>query len=158
MDIFTDAGRQTQVHDFNLDIRPFPDGIFWTNFIPNSSVHEEDGNFEGDSNGDSEDSVRLTVNRLALFDYFKLGNALNDGNSIDATVSYDVRWAHGTPLTIDDGKNFHFEGRSTTATISWSAEEAGFSFQSSPPDTTTTNFAVIGREENGVFYPAESSD
>lgn len=155
MDIFTDEGRQTQVHDFNLDIRPFPSGLFWTNFIPGSSVHVEGGNFEGDSQGDFGDSARLNVERLALFDYFTVNNALSDGNSIDATVSYDVRWARkGMPLTIDDGQNFHFSGRSTTATISWAAHEEGFRFRSSPAHTTTTNFAVIGSERNGVFYSA----
>ena len=149
MDIFTDEFRQNQVHDFNLDIRPFPNGVFWTNFIPGSSVHVGDGNSEGES----EDGASLEVNRLALFDYFSVKNALSDGNSIDATVSYNLRWANeGTPLTIDDGKNFHFKGRSTTATISWSAHEEGFRFRSSPAHTTTTNIAVIGSEQNGVFY------
>jgi hypothetical protein len=147
LDIFTDESRQNQVHDFNLDVRPFPNGLFWTNFIPNSSVHV-DGNH-------SEGGVRLEVNRLALFDYFSVNNALMDGNSIDATVSYNLRWANkGTPLTIDDGRNFHFQGRSTKATISWSASEEGFRFESSPAHTTKTNIAVIGSERNGVFYPA----
>lgn len=152
MDVFTDEARQNQVHDFNLDIRPFPDGIFWTNFIPGSSVHADEGD-EGD------EAARLVVNNLALFDYFSLGNALSDGNSIDSKVSYDLRWAReGKPLTIDDGKNFRFHGRSTTATISWSAVEEGFRFRSSPAHTTSTNFAVIGQEANGVFYPGERGD
>ena len=146
MDIFTDEARQKQVHDFNLDIRPFPSGIFWTNFIPDSSVHvEDDESFE--------DGGSLRVENLALFDYFSLNNALSDGKSIDATVSYDLRWTEdGKPITIDDGHNFHFQGRSTKGFVSWSAKEAGFSFHSSPAHTTKTNFAVIGRERNGKFY------
>ena len=148
MDVFTDEARQNQVHDFNLDIRPFPDGIFWTNFIPASSVHVEDGE-------DFEDGGSLHVRNLALFDYFNLNNALADGNSIDASVSYNLRWSEdGTPLTIDDGVDFHFKGRSTKGFISWSAKEAGFEFHSSEASTTTTNFALIGRERNGKFYKA----
>jgi hypothetical protein len=145
LDIFTDEARQNQVHDFNLDIRPFPSGIFWTNFIPGSGVHMHD---EGEA-------ARLDVHDLALFDYFNVNNALSDGNSIDAKVSYNLRWAdNGTPLTIDDGSRFHFDGTSTTATISWRAREAGFRFRSSPAHTTKTNFALIGKEQNGVFYRA----
>jgi len=93
------------------------------------------------------------VGGLALFDYFNINNALSDGNSIDAMVSYSIQWsADGTPLTIDDGSNFHFRGRQTKGFISWSAREAGFSFESDPASTTVTNFALIGRERNGVFY------
>jgi hypothetical protein len=81
---------------------------------------------------------------------------LSDGNSVDATVSYRIRWSEdGTPLTIDDGKNFHFQGRQTKGFISWSAHEVGFSFQSDPARTTVTNFALVGRERNGVFYRSE---
>jgi hypothetical protein len=95
------------------------------------------------------------VRDLALFDYFTVANALNNGNSVPATASYRLRWTEdGKPLTIDDGKNFHFMGRQTTAVISWSAHEAGFRFRSDPAHTTTTNFALVGHERNGVFYKA----
>ncbi len=105
---------------------------------------------EGD---DFENGARLDVTGLALFDYFSINNALSDGNSIDAKVSYEIRWSEdGTPLTIDDGANFHFDGRQTKGFISWSAHEAGFSFESDPANTTQTNFALVGRERNGVFY------
>jgi hypothetical protein len=103
--------------------------------------------------GDFEDGARLDVDGLALFDYFNIANALNDGNSINARVSYGIRWSEGgTPLTIDDGANFHFDGRQTRGFISWSAREAGFSFQSDAASTTHTNVALVGRERNGVFY------
>ena len=90
---------------------------------------------------------------LPLFDYFSLNNALSDGNSVDARVSYEIRWSHdGTPLTIDDGANFRFKGRQTEGFITWSAHEKGLSFESDPASTTLTNFALVGRERNGVFY------
>lgn len=104
---------------------------------------------------DFEKGARLDVDGLALFDYFSINNALSDGNSIDAKVSYSIRWSgDGSPLTIDDGANFHFDGRQTKGFISWSAHEAGFSFKSDPAHTTLTNFALVGRERNGVFYRA----
>ena len=109
-------------------------------------MHAED-------DGDFGDGARLDVDGLALFDYFSVNNALSDGNSIDAKVSYDIRWSEdGHPLNIDDGANFHFAGTQTKGFISWSAHEAGFSFRSDPASTTVTNFALIGRERNGVFY------
>jgi hypothetical protein len=131
--------------------------VFWTNFIPGSSVKVRHGESDdrAASNGEEHgDGDTLDVERLALFDYFSVGNALNDGPSIDATVAYHMRWAPGgTSLTIDDSKfKFHFAGRRTSATISWSAHESGFRFQSSPAHTTVTNFALVGRERNGVFY------
>jgi hypothetical protein len=101
------------------------------------------------------DGASLDVDHLGLFDYFTLDNALHDGKSIRASVSYNIRWAEdGKPLTIDDGSNFHFSGRQTTAVISWSAHEKGFRFRSDPAHTTTTNFALVGHERNGVFYKA----
>jgi hypothetical protein len=134
--------------------------VFWTNFIPGSSVKVKHGESDDsaasnvEQHGEFGDGDSLNVERLALFDYFSVGNALVDGPSIDATVSYRLRWASGgTSLTIDDSQfKFHFAGRRTTANISWSAHELGFRFQSSPAHTTLTNFALVGRERNGVFY------
>jgi hypothetical protein len=107
---------------------------------------------QGERN-DFQHGASLDVAGLALFDYFNLNNALSDGNAIDATVSYSIQWSEdGTPLTIDDGANFHFSGRQTKGFITWSATESGFSFESDPANTTVTNFALVGRERNGRFY------
>ena len=107
----------------------------------------------GEAGNDFEDGARLHVRDLALFDYFSLNNALSDGNAVDANVSYEIRWSEdGTPLTIDDGANFHFKGRQTKGFITWSAHEEGFRFESDPASTTLTNFALVGRERNGIFY------
>ncbi|HEX6463564.1 MAG TPA: hypothetical protein VFZ98_03900 [Vicinamibacterales bacterium] len=41
----------------------------------------------------------------------------------------------------------------TDCTIRWSAKnELGFSFQSEAPNPARNKFAVIGREQNGVFF------
>lgn len=135
-----------QVHDFNLDIRPFSGGLFWTNFVPRHSVHVDDDDDFGDGGS-------MHVENLAVFDYGSVVNSLMDGPAVDATVSYSLRWASdGTPLTID-GANFHFRGRQTDATATWSASRAGFSFVSNV--TTKVNFALIGAERNGVFHAEE---
>ena len=123
--------------------------MFWTNRVPNSGVNAGEDDFE--------DGARWHVKDLAIFDYFSVGNALQDGNSIDATVSFNLSWAgEGTGLTIDDGSRFHFEGRKTTATAAWSAHEKGFRFHSDPSASTQhTTFALVGEERNGVFYSAD---
>jgi hypothetical protein len=95
----------------------------------------------------------MRVEHLGLFDYFNLNNALQNGNSVPATASFRIRWAEeGTPLMIDDGSNFHVQGRQTTASAAWSAHEKGFSFRSDPESPNKTNFALVGHERNGVFY------
>jgi hypothetical protein len=116
--------------------------VFWTNFVPKNSVQDDD---------DFEDGAEMEVSRLAVFDYFNLNNALADGSSIPAHVSYEIGWSgDGSPLTIDDGANFHFQGRRTNGRVAWTAHESGFSFKSL--QTTHTNFALVGHERNGVFY------
>jgi hypothetical protein len=39
------------------------------------------------------------------------------------------------------------------ATLEWSASEAGFSFVSDPAATSSSYFAELGHERNGVFFP-----
>jgi len=39
-----------------------------------------------------------------------------------------------------------------TATMAWSARRNDFKFVSDPANTSTTIFAEIGRERNGVFF------
>jgi hypothetical protein len=39
------------------------------------------------------------------------------------------------------------------ATLEWSAIEAGFSFVSDPASTSSSYFAELGHERNGVFFP-----
>jgi hypothetical protein len=38
------------------------------------------------------------------------------------------------------------------ATINWSAEEDGFTFQSGTPNPSWNLVSVLGREKNGVFF------
>jgi hypothetical protein len=40
----------------------------------------------------------------------------------------------------------------TKATIEWSSQQAGFSFQSDPASTSVSEYAILGHERNGVFF------
>ena len=96
----------------------------------------------------------MDVDQLEIEDYFTLGNALQDGKSVPATVSFHVRW-HGVnkrSQVLDKTNHFRAQGIEDNATIRWSAHEKGFKFVSDPADTSTTVFAEIRHERNGVFF------
>jgi hypothetical protein len=131
-----------QIHDFNLDIDPFPGGVFWTKAMEADVVEV-----------DLEDrDAELRVSGLRLTDYFTLANSFADGallGSKPATVSFEVQWrGGGAAKTIGDGTNFAARVIEDTAAIHWRGEEEGFRFTSL---TSTTHFAEIGTESNGIF-------
>lgn len=132
----------TQIHDFNGDITPFPNGTFWTVPIPSESVEIEIEDRE----------ARMRVSNLEIPDYFTVANALADGakmGEIDGTVSFEIHWSGGgASKTITDGANFEAVVVENSATTWWSGSEKGFSFES---QTFRLEFAEIGRERNGAF-------
>jgi hypothetical protein len=97
----------------------------------------------------------MDITNVEVQDYHTIVNALQDGASVPASVSFHIRW-HGVKqrVRIRDTSN-DFAGRfiEDTATIAWSAREAGFRFVSDPASTSTTEFALIGQERNGRFFP-----
>ncbi len=134
----------TQVHDFDPGINPYPGGLFWT--VPTGPQDQVN---LGTGTG------RLSVNDLALQDFFNIPNALfrfQDPVSVDATCSFDVHWTG--PVTSRGGVSTPGstgELVMTSATMTWSASNAdGFSFVSDPSGTRSV-FAQLGRISNGVF-------
>jgi hypothetical protein len=102
----------------------------------------------------------LDVDNLKLEDYSNIVNALKDGPSVPATVSFEVRW-HGVHdrFKVTDGTNgFAARFIDNTATIKWSAEESGFKFVSDPANTSTSLVSLIGRERNGVFFSHDDTN
>lgn len=96
----------------------------------------------------------MRLSDLDIEDYHDLVNALKDGPSVPAEVSYHIQW-HGVKRVdrVHDATN-HFSGRfiEDSATVEWSASEHGFRFKSDPASTTVTEFAEIGEERNGLFF------
>ena len=99
----------------------------------------------------------MSVRNLEVEDYGNLLNALQDGPSQDAVVSFDVRWdgrisqpAH----TRNGAPDEMFVGlfTRTDAKVVWSAAKAGFTFQSDPAETSRVVYAEVGEERNGVFF------
>ena len=142
-----------QIHDFNVHIDS--NDVFWM-------VQVDDDAVEVDFD---EGRARLRVRRLEVFDDHDLANSLTLGLGLPtppiapvfpvrATVSFDVQW-NGILNSAQFANNAqHFKGTflSTVATIKWSAEEDGFTFESETPEPTRNLISVLGREKNGVFF------
>jgi hypothetical protein len=102
----------------------------------------------------------MDVSGLHVEDYHDIVNALMDGPSVPATVSYHLRWSGVSRRVKTRDKTNKFVGNfiEDTATIRWSARRRGFKFVSAHTNTSTTVFAQIGRERNGVFFDDDDDD
>ncbi|HET9401048.1 MAG TPA: hypothetical protein VFO34_08860 [Candidatus Acidoferrales bacterium] len=110
--------------------------------------------------------ARLLVRDLDVFDDHDLANSLTLGVGIPtplipgvfpvrAKVSFDVEWDGALAAAQIENSSQQFKGNflRTGATISWSAEQPGFRFESdTPPDPGANLVSVLGREQNGVFF------
>ena len=110
--------------------------------------------------------ARLLVRGLDVFDDHDLANSLTQGLGLPnppiagvfpvrAKVSFDVEWNAALTMAQIENSSQNFKGSflSTGATISWSAEQLGFRFESDmPPDPKANLVSVLGRERNGAFF------
>ena len=96
----------------------------------------------------------LVVSDLDMEDYFNVVNALQDGNSNEAAVSFEVHWAPGIKhfKVRDEATGMAGESIKNTATMAWSAESGGQSFVSGPEESSSSLSAQVGHERNGVFF------
>jgi len=143
MDLFTGAVGTGQVHDFNPGIRDGT-GLFWTLPVPERALNVDlpDG------------TASLALDDLDQEDYHNLLNALRDGPSDPASVSFSMKWkAIAPPMNVTDSVH-RFTGRFmlSSVQIAWSATTTGFSFTSDPAETTHNVRSVLGRERNGIFF------
>ena len=142
MDLFTGAVGSGQVHDFNPGIRE--SGLFWTQPVAGDAV----------TFSLEQGIATLAADDLDEEDYHNLHNALVDGPSEPASVSFQMRWqANSNPMNITDSVH-RFTGRFrlSEVQIEWSAATPSFRFVSDPASTTHNVRSVIGRERNGVFF------
>ena len=97
----------------------------------------------------------LVVSNLEMEDYFNVINALQDGTSHEAAVSFEVHWAPGIKhfKVRDEATGMAGEFVKNTATMAWSAESAGQSFISGPQESSSSLSAQVGHERNGVLFP-----
>jgi hypothetical protein len=151
-----------QIHDYNVHVDR--NDVFWMIPVRHDAVEVD---FDGSR-------ARLRARDVSVFDDHDLANSLTQGLGLPANptampptpaipgmfpvrakVSFDVEWNGALAMEQIENSSQNFKGSflSTGATISWSAEQPGFRFQSdTPPDPKANLISVLGRERNGVFF------
>jgi hypothetical protein len=124
--------------------------VFWMIPVRPSavSVHFDDAHAE------------LHVSNMSVFDDHDIANSLTQGLGfpnppippifpVHATVSF----ALATANIRNAAQRFEGSFLSTGATITWTADQAGFHFDSdNPADPAANLITVLGREQNGAFF------
>jgi hypothetical protein len=131
------------VNDFNPGIAA--SGLFWTVAVPDNSVDVHPG----------AGTARFALANFDTRDFHNIGNSILGGPSDPAVVSFAMNWSgHGQALGQTDGATFSFDSVISTVTVEWSAinESTQMRFQSDPASTSSSEFAAVGHEKNGVFY------
>lgn len=96
----------------------------------------------------------MHVRSLEMLDSYTIPNNLAGGPAEPATVDFDLSWSDpGSAQTLENAEQ-GFAGTflSVTTAIQWSARTADFAFVSDPPQTSTSEFGLLGFEANGVYF------
>jgi hypothetical protein len=148
-------GPGAQIHDLNPSTFP-PVGLFWT--IQISDDHQGDEGNGVDVNLGTG-GASLQVSNAPILDYGSLGNALFGGGPppVPGTVSLRVDWQGvNQRLNIRNTDpvygGFAGEFVRNSAQMQWSATVGDFVFESDALGTSSSSFAEIGHERNGVFF------
>ena len=148
MDVY-EPGPGSQIHDLNPTAFP-PTGLFWTVEIPANSVQVNPG----------RGNAVMAANNVPILDYQDIGNALFGGGSppIPGTVSFNVVWSGVSErLNIRNTDpvygGFAGEFVRNNAQMEWTATVGDYQFVSAALATSSSSFAEIGHERNGVFFP-----
>jgi hypothetical protein len=131
-----------QVRDYGPPISP--SGLFWVTRIPGDTVDVEL----------ESGKASMELQNFMTSDWGNILHNLRNENPLPAAVSFSVVWQKELQrLALRDPQN-GFEGRfvETQALVQWTATQKGFTFVSDPLETSTSSFAVIGHERNGVFF------
>ncbi len=126
--------------------------VFWTLPIPDDSV---------DIDLKAGEAV-LCVEDLPMPDFFNYDNALLNQlldppmpgvPPADGVVSFRCQWSGGTNVKVRDTTD-RFRGTflADTASCEWVGEREGLAFVSDSADTSVSVSALIGTEQNGIFF------
>jgi hypothetical protein len=139
------------LHDLNPSTFP-PTGLFWTIEIPGDGIQVHLG----------KGAASMEADDVPILDYGSIPNALFDGHHPDPTpgsVSFKVVWSgvdERVKIRNDDPVYGGFAGTfiRNTAQMEWTATVGDFTFVSDPLATSSSAFAEIGQERNGIFFPS----
>jgi len=105
------------------------------------------------------ETASLRVENLPVPDFHDVVRALQQQPPMaTAMLSFDIEWSGVLRRLRIENETDGFAGSyvEDKATAEWSAGQDGFKFVSDPANTSTTVFAEIGHERNGVFFPDNS--
>jgi len=142
-----------QIHDYSPGISA--NGLFWLISAPHDAVQVRLGSGTA--------SVQMTD--VPVLDAHDIANSLTGGKglanppippiaAVPATVSFEIEWSNVLDQAKVTNEMQGFTGQfwKTGATIKWSSNQAGFSFDSEAPNPTRNVYSVIGHEHSGVFF------
>jgi hypothetical protein len=151
MEVFLPGSGGEQIHELNPSQFP-PVGLFWTVPLPANSVTVDL----------AAGTASMTARKVPIYDYGTFANALFMGNNpppVPGWVSFNVVWQGGTasvPVSSTDPTTGIFSGTfaQCMAQMEWQAQAGDFAFESDPLATSSSTFAQIGQETNGVYLPS----
>ena len=138
----------TQIDDMNPGVAP--SGLFWTMALPESV----DVNL-------GKGSAIMRGTGLVMPDFGDFTNSLFGGKpTTPATVSFTVEWSgvNDRANVVNTGDGHRGEFVHNTARMAWSAVVGDYEFVSDAMSTSTSSFAEIGHEQNGVFFHPDGDD
>jgi len=146
VDLFPRSLTAPSPKDKIADINPgiASNGLFWTVPMPDAGLSL------------SSDGLSATV-RLRDFPVLDVPTfGANTVPTYAARIDLDLTWQGLGPLIGFTNPTHHYRVRfyraMVQAMIRVRVPEIGFTFMSDAPDTTQTIFAMIGHDQNGLFF------
>ncbi len=103
-------------------------------------------------------TATLQATNVPILDYRDIPNALAGSRPpVPGTVSFRVQWSEAAtrrPIRKVDPVYGRYVGELAqgTAQMAWSARVGNFEFRSAPIERSTSEFALLGQERNGIFF------
>jgi hypothetical protein len=142
VDVFEPGPGAPILHDLNPGI--LPSGLFWTIEIPKKSIQINLG----------KGRASMKVDDVPILD-----DVYGNPPPTPGSVSFTVVWSdvdERLKIRNDDPVYGGFAGIfiRNTAQMEWTATVGDFTFVSAPLATSSSLFAEIGHERNGIFFPS----
>jgi hypothetical protein len=147
-------GSGTSIHSYDPGYHPYPGGPLW---LTSPGVLSRDNIEIALGQG----TASLQFKAVDVFDWQTVPNSFSNGTLLGApkpaTIALEIEWGNPTEdvSSFSDPTN-GFEGDfvENEATIKVAVANADGSFRFSGAGDTSSCFAEIGHEQNGVFFDA----
>ena len=147
MDVY-EPGPGAQIHDLNPTAFP-PTSLFWTLEIPSDGIDVNPG----------KGQAEMQASNVPILDYGDIVNALFGGGAppVPGNVSFTVVWSGVTERVKIKNTDPIYGGFAgdfvrNSAQMEWTATAGDYQFVSDPLATSSSIFAELGVERNGIFF------